>query len=223
MPSSNNPGSSSNPQDPSQSPSFKRWLRTVGLVTGLTGTQNEQMVYREEHSHKICEKWKAELVKYSPAVTFMLKHLEVSGCAVPSQNLVCQPCYPVCMGRFNQEGVISLCQSFFTHKKQMEEVLTHELLHMYDQCRFKVDWSNLRHHACSEIRASNLSRECRYMREIQRGHLAFSKHHQECVRRRAALSVQASPVCPDKETADRVVNEVWESCFNDTRPFDEIY
>ena len=49
---------------------------------------------------------------------------------------------------------------------------------------------------------------------------AFS--HQECVRRRAILSVRANPACPDQATAERAVNEVWESCFNDTRPFDEV-
>ena len=43
-----------------------------------------------------------------------------------------------------------------------------------------------------------------------------------CVRRRAVLSVRANPACPDEETAERAVNEVWESCFNDTRPFDEV-
>lgn len=32
----------------------------------------------------------------------------------------------------------------------------------------------------------------------------------------------ANPACPDAETAEKVVNEVWESCFNDTRPFDEV-
>jgi len=46
---------------------------------------------------------------------------------------------------------------------------------------------------------------------------------QECVRRRATLSVAARPACKDDVQAARVVNEVWESCFNDTRPFDEIY
>lgn len=33
----------------------------------------------------------------------------------------------------------------------MEHTLTHELVHMYDHCKFDVDWSNLRHHACSEV------------------------------------------------------------------------
>jgi inner membrane protease ATP23 len=29
----------------------------------------------------------------------------------------------------------------------------HELVHMYDHTKFKVDWTNLRHHACSEVSA----------------------------------------------------------------------
>ena len=32
----------------------------------------------------------------------------------------------------------------------------------------------------------------------------------------------ANPNCQNKEFAERAVNEVWESCFNDTRPFDEV-
>lgn len=34
----------------------------------------------------------------------------------------------------------------------MEDTLAHELVHAFDHCRFKVDWGNLRHHACSEVR-----------------------------------------------------------------------
>lgn len=29
--------------------------------------------------------------------------------------------------------------------------MAHELIHAFDHCRFKVDWNNLRHHACSEV------------------------------------------------------------------------
>lgn len=43
------------------------------------------------------------------------------------------------------------------------------------------------------------------------------------MRRRAATSVAANAACPDLETAEKIVNEVWESCFNDTRPFDEVF
>ena len=51
----------------------------------------------------------------------------------------------------------------------------------------------------------------------------FTQQHQECVRRRATLSVRAWPNCKDEEHAKKVVDEVWDSCYNDTRPFDEIY
>lgn len=47
-------------------------------------------------------------------------------------------------------------------------------------------------------------------------------YFQACVRRRAVLSVAANPACPDTETAEKAVNEVWDSCFQDTRPFDEV-
>ena len=37
----------------------------------------------------------------------------------------------------------------------MEDTSAHELVHMYNHCRLhKVDWSNLRHHACSEVTPS---------------------------------------------------------------------
>jgi inner membrane protease ATP23 len=99
------------------------------------------------------------------------------------------------------------------------------MVHAYDHLRFKVQWrSDLRHAACTEIRASSLSGECRFMREfVTRGQWKLTQQHQECVRRRATLSVMARPECKDDVQAARVVNEVWESCFADTRPFDEIY
>ena len=99
------------------------------------------------------------------------------------------------------------------------------MIHAYDHLRFKVDWeSNLRHAACAEIRASSLSGECRFMREFHtRSQWKLTQQHQECVRRRAALSLMARPGVKDDVHAARLVNEVWESCFADTRPFDEIY
>ncbi|TEB18550.1 hypothetical protein FA13DRAFT_1745601 [Coprinellus micaceus] len=147
-------------------------------------------------------------MNYSPVVVFMLKHLKVAGCDVPAQNILCTPC--------------DRTRNFFS-QAHMENTMVHELMHMYDQCRFKVDWNDLRHHACSEIRANNLSGDCRYTRELRRGFLSFSKQHQACVRRRSIESVAANPACPDEATAERAVNEVWDSCFNDTRPFDEVW
>ncbi|KAI0718932.1 peptidase M76 family-domain-containing protein [Cerioporus squamosus] len=203
---------------------FERWRRTFSMITGLGGTQEERAADMEASHHKKCEKWKRELMTYSPAVVFMMKHLKLTGADVSEDDIVCAPCDLTRSGGFSPEGgLVVLCQGKFLNKNHMEDTIVHELVHMYDHAKFKVDWNNLRHHACSEIRANSLSGDCRWGREIQRGIFAFSKQHQECVRRRAVLSVRANPACPDQAAAEKAVNEVWESCFNDTRPFDEIY
>ena len=148
-------------------------------------------------------------------------------------------------GGFDPEYGIQICANVVADKKQMEETLAHgnprmitfcskagrrltvilEMVHAYDHLRFKVDWEqNLRHAACTEIRASSLSGECRWVREVfTRGKWKLARQHQECVRRRAILSVAGRPFCKDDVQAAKVVNEVWDSCFADTRPFDEIY
>ncbi|TBU34402.1 peptidase M76 family-domain-containing protein [Dichomitus squalens] len=200
---------------------FERWRDKFTAMT--VGTPEERVAAMHEHHHKKCEKWKGELMTYSPAVVFMLKHLKQTGADVTSDDIVCAPCDFARAGGFNPAGVIVLCQDKLMSKSHMEDTMVHELVHMYDHVKFKVDWDNLRHHACSEIRANSLSGDCRWSREFRRGFLSFSKQHQECVRRRAVLSVRANPACPDQATAERAVNEVWDSCFNDTRPFDEIY
>ncbi|KAI0652369.1 peptidase M76 family-domain-containing protein [Trametes meyenii] len=216
---SNLPGSSSSDQS-----TYDRWRRKFAMITGLGATAEERAAEMEAYHHQKCEKWKRELMTYSPAVVFMLKHLKLAGADVSSADLVCAPCDTDRAGGFSPEaGAVVLCQGKFMGKSHMEDTLVHELVHMYDHAKFKVDWNNLRHHACSEIRANSLSGDCRWSREVRRGFVAFSKQHQECVRRRAVLSVRANPACPDEATAERAVNEVWESCFNDTRPFDEIY
>ncbi|KAI0778690.1 peptidase M76 family-domain-containing protein [Trametes elegans] len=217
------PSSSSVPTT-SDLPTYERWRRKFSMITGLGGTKEERAVDMEAYHHQTCEKWKRELMTYSPAVIFMMKHLKLNGCDVSSNDLVCAPCDVNRAGGFIPEaGAVVLCQGKFMSKTHMEDTIVHELVHMYDHAKFKVDWNNLRHHACSEIRANSLSGDCRWSREVWRGFVAFSKQHQECVRRRAVLSVRANPACPDQATAERAVNEVWESCFNDTRPFDEIY
>ncbi|KAH8099725.1 peptidase M76 [Cristinia sonorae] len=220
--------SSATPSSSTSSPDdnlVEKWRRKFSNYAGLD-------VSSDERQWRKCEKWKRDLTSYSPAVVFMMKHLKQSGCPLTPDHIVCAPCHNntntagshARTGASNPEdGSIVLCQGSFADKRHMEETIVHELVHIYDQCKFRVDWQNLRHHACSEIRANALSGECRYRRELDRGHFSFSKHFQACVRRRAVLSVQANPVCPDQATAERVVNEVWESCFNDTRPFDEFY
>ena len=86
-----------------------------------------------------------------PMITFMLKHLELSGCPFTSDSIQCHPCPQTHAGGFSPEFGILLCQDRFFSKKHMEDTLAHELIHAFDHCKFDVDWSNLRHQACSEV------------------------------------------------------------------------
>lgn len=89
-----------------------------------------------------------------PAVSFMLERItkETGTRISPSEHILCLPCDQTRSGGFTPEaGAVLLCQGNFWSKKHMEQTLTHELVHMYDHTKFDVNWSNLRHHACSEV------------------------------------------------------------------------
>ncbi|KAI0323027.1 metalloprotease ATP23 [Amylostereum chailletii] len=215
------PSSASSPPPPPTDKFFRKWTKEFSLLTGV-GIGHDERVFTI--NRRSCERWRKELLNYSPSVVFMLKHLRLAGADVQPQDFPCTPCDLERSGGFSPEtGSVVLCQGNFMNKKHMEHTMVHEMIHMYDHAKFNVDWRNLRHHACSEIRANSLSGDCSWLREIGRGKVAFSKQHQACVRRRSVMSVAANPSCPDQAAAERAVNEVWESCFNDTRPFDEIY
>ncbi|ETW86748.1 Metallo peptidase M76, partial [Heterobasidion irregulare TC 32-1] len=214
------------PAPPPPNRFFQEWTREFSLLTGYGISHDERV---NEIGRRNCEKWKKELLNYSPSVVFMLRQLKLAGVDVKSENLPCSPCDQTRTGGFLPDhGAIILCQAnLLGNKDHLEHTMVHELVHMFDHVKFKVRWNDLRHHACSEIRAASLSGECKWTREVDRRILNFSKQHQAslpsaCVRRRAITAVMANEACLDKTAAERAVNEVWESCFNDTRPFDEV-
>ncbi|KAF4596102.1 Mitochondrial inner membrane protease atp23 [Pleurotus pulmonarius] len=178
------------------SSAFEKWRQRLSDMTGLGGDQTKL------HCQG-CEQWKSHLLQYSPSVLFLMKHLKLSGCAVPPENIICAPCDPSApaasstprSGGFSPtSGAILLCAGSFFSRSHMEQTLTHELVHLYDHCLFKVDWGNLRHHACSEIRANSLSGDCKWTREVRRGVVRFSKQHQDP---REANAYEDSPMCCD--------------------------
>ncbi|XP_076862560.1 mitochondrial inner membrane protease ATP23 homolog isoform X2 [Brachyhypopomus gauderio] len=104
----------------------------------------------------------------------------------------------------------------------MNRVVTHELIHAFDHCRAHVDWfNNFKHLACSEIRAANLSGECSFTNELSRLNFGLNQQHQECVRRCALRSILAVRKI-SREKAEKVLDEVFDSCFHDHTPFGRI-
>ncbi|KAL8732029.1 MAG: hypothetical protein Q9166_002981 [cf. Caloplaca sp. 2 TL-2023] len=179
----------------------------------------------EEADCARCKKHRDYLLRYSPIVRFMRQNINKLGGDLHSENIRCRRCDTQQSGGFEKSYGIILCANNLRDQGHTEDTMAHEMVHAYDHLRFHVQWeNNLRHAACTEIRASALSGECRWVREFwTRGQYKFTQQFQECIRRRAALSIANRPECKDDVEAAKVVNEVWDSCFPDTRPFDEVY
>lgn len=210
---------------------FEWWRRSLQYRTGMGITEDEKKQFEHDYRAKNLPKQCTDCVenldwmlKYSPSVIFMMDHVKKIGGNISKSNIICDVCDDYKGGGFHPEGGILLCSNWITDKWQLEDILTHELVHAYDFLKFKVDLTNLKHHACTEIRASMLSGECRIFNEIKKTGLGdFGKKFQACIKRRAILSVSANPNCKDAQEAEKVVNTVWQSCFNDTRPFERVY
>jgi mitochondrial inner membrane protease ATP23 len=169
--------------------------------------------------HNRCQSWKSKLLQSSPILTFLFSELDKTGAKFNPKFITCAPCGPDRAGGFAPKFGIVLCENQLVSRGHLEDTLAHELIHAYDHATVQLDWNSPLHLACTEIRAANLSRECAFTREIKRGNFGIAKQHQSCVQRRALL-MQAGYT---KETADESIRVVWDSCFKDTAPFDEIY
>ncbi|KAF2836131.1 hypothetical protein M501DRAFT_997378 [Patellaria atrata CBS 101060] len=206
------------------------WKNFFKAVAG-TLSYDDAMKYLEardtlkvEQDCKRCESDRDWLLKNSPIVTFMQQQIALLGGDLNPTNIRCRRCPTHKKGGFSEDYGILLCANKIKARGEMEDTIAHEMVHAYDHLRFKVERWNLRHQACTEIRASTLSGECRFTREFfTKGQWKLSSHLQTCVKRRAAISLLARPGVRDDVHAAKLVNEVWDSCFGDTRPFDEIY
>jgi len=210
--------------------SFYTWSTFFTLLTGggQPGDKKRYLDIRdtvnEERDCKKCEAHRDYLLKYSPIVTFLQSEVAKLGGSLHAGNIVCRKCTEEAKGGIHPKIGILLCANYMKGRSHLEDTLSHEMVHAWDHLRFKVDEDNLRHQACTEIRASTLSGECRFTREFfGKKQFNITQQLQECVRRRATISLKARPACKDDVHAARIVNEVWDSCFSDTRPFDEIY
>ena len=215
-------------------PVYYNWSSTFSIMMGrMTGNRDvglEQNYFAEMDTLKAdsicgrCESTRDYLLQYSPIIRFMKDEVAKVGGDLNDKNILCRMCTNDQSGGFDVNYGILLCANKFRNRGHQEDTMAHEMVHAWDHLKFKVEPTNLRHQACLEIRASTLSGECRFSREFfTKNQWRITEQLQHCVRRRATLSMMARPGVKDDAHATRIVNDVWDSCFNDTRPFDEIY
>lgn len=168
-----------------------------------------------------CQKMVDYAKRREPMVKFMLDKLAEAGCTVGEDFIRVQQCNAKVGGGFRAPDGVIICHNHLASQEEINHALTHELIHAYDHCRAKdLDWCNCTHHACSEIRAASLSGDCNFKMEFLRGHYSIAKQHQNCVKRRALLSVQMNPYCQKTGQAEKAVEDAFDVCFADTAPFD---
>ncbi len=107
----------------------------------------------------------------------------------------------------------------FRTQHQWNRALSHELIHAYDDCRADLRRDDVRHIACTEIRAANLSGDCDFWDELSRNPLSFeiSGLQQKCVRKRTLQSMRNNKI--RGVDLEAVVDEVFPACYRDTAPF----
>lgn len=199
----------------------------------MTGTRNvdleknyfnEMDTLRADQICQRCEDNRSYLLQYSPVIRFLKEEVGKLGGDLSDKNILCRMCTSSQSGGFSLDHGILLCANQFRNRGHQEDTMAHEMVHAWDHLKFKVSDTDLKHQACLEIRASTLSGECRFMREFfTKNQWRVTEQLQHCVRRRATLSMMARPGVKDEKMAGEIVNQVWEGCFRDTRPFDEIY
>ncbi|KAF1948827.1 mitochondrial inner membrane peptidase Atp23 [Byssothecium circinans] len=213
---------------------FYTWSNAFSiLLSRMTGSRDiplensyfaEQDLIKADSFCKRCESNRDYLLQYSPIITFLKSEVGKLGGELGPGNIHCRMCTAEQSGGFHVDHGIMLCANKFRNRGHQEDTMAHEMVHAWDHLKWKVEDDNLRHQACLEIRASTLSGECRFAREFfTKNQWRITEQLQHCVRRRATLSMMARPGVKDDVQAAKIVNEVWDSCFNDTRPFDEIY
>ncbi|KAJ4141098.1 Mitochondrial inner membrane protease atp23 [Fusarium equiseti] len=226
------------------SPEVSKWMNYFKMISGQM-TPEGKFHYREwvhtveeEKDIKRCEEFRDWLFTYSPTVRFMSEKIRDLNGRIDSSNVYCRRCPSYLnadgtvlrqSGGFSPEHGILICANEIQSRKHLEDTLAHEMVHAWDMLRWKnVDFvgkpGDLKHAACTEIRASMLSGECRWTKEaFTRGNWKLTQQFQNCVRRRAIDSIVGRTACKDDLEATKAVNSVWDSCFADTRPFDEVY
>jgi hypothetical protein len=89
-----------------------------------------------------------------------------------------------------------VCQNVARSKGMVQGVLTHEMIHMFDYCRNALDFKNVDHLACTEVRAANLT-HCSFMSAWRQGDASpfrVQRQHQVCDKQ--LCSVNAFPSVP---------------------------
>ena len=180
-------------------------------------------------------KWKAETYREScginvtkalewPLVKLMLSSLKSQGCITDmfERHLSCDICkdsneFPSWGGYDDKNNQVFLCaNNIGSSAGKVHGTLLRNLIHMYDVCTRKVNFKDLNHLACMEIRKANLA-GCNLGIHLTRLNPFYIKdQHEKCVLTTATYTLGEK--IGDPELAKEAVENVFVKCYNDREP-----
>lgn len=164
-------------------------------------------------------------MRNNPMVKLLVNALKSQGCVFDtSRHVSCEECVSRVNGGYDPiHNQIVVCKNNSKTRNMCCSVLAHELIHMFDFCRAKADFANLEHLACTEIRAASIM-HCSFMSTLNEGDASFfnyKRKHQECVKKKATMSVMLVRNVTQEE-AKSIVDKVFHKCYKDLEPFGRI-
>lgn len=188
-------------------------------TTGLSALFNPRGT---ESIDKIkCERNVYTCIKQSPIVKLMMGALKSSGCPFDiRRHISCEECAPTVSGGFDPIlNQVVVCQNAVTKPAEVQGVLLHEMVHMFDYCRHDLDFKNIDHLACTEIRAANLA-HCSFVSAWIQGDASIfniKEKHSDCVKSKALSSILATRDITTIEAVE-AIERVFPKCYQDLEP-----
>lgn len=191
----------------------RRKPKATGLSNLVKGRENIDQLRCERNVYKC--------IKRSPLVKLMMGALRRSGCPVDiRRHIACEECSPTVSGGYDPGlNQIVVCQNVATSEGLIQGVLTHEMIHMFDYCTNDLDFKNVDHLACTEIRAANLT-HCSFVSALLQGDISLfniKESHQLCVKNKALQSILAVRKVSKLDAID-AVERVFPKCYSDLEP-----
>ena len=163
-------------------------------------------------------------IHYSPLIKIMLGALSSQGCLTDSleRYISCDICKE---GKFyeNQGGYdeinnqVFVCANNSKNYGIVHGTILRNLITMFDACTRKVDFKNVNHLACTEVRKANLA-SCNFMIHFTRNDSEFGvkDQHAKCVANTAVDCLEMK--INNRELAKQAVSHVFSKCYNDLEP-----
>ena len=162
-----------------------RWTNYYNILTdkmtreGQEAFREDAYIRNEARDVKNAEEWRDYLFQYSPIIRFLNGKIRDLNGNLDASNVHCKRCPTRIVevpetkedgttemvkrkvrqgGGFSPDHGILICANEMRNQGHLEDTLAHEMVHAWDHLRWKVDWSDLRHAACTEVSSLSLIR-----------------------------------------------------------------